>query len=305
MSSHIAEEDLNKALSNLESLAKSKGAGKTNSTKVESMVGESGSTQIFHTASNSDPGQWAGSRAEDVPGNGVGVDKVSDNGTDLRMSKSILAKIAKGQDLSEDEKKFVAKAMKEQEDVDKAMMPPQLQGKGKDDEGDDEDEDKKAPPFGKSLAEAAAEDPSLRHGFEVSDFLKSLVGALSTHIDGVEKRLSKSIAAVREEQIVMSKSLASGIGDVGTVVGASLRKLEAVEQGAARAPKSASAAASALNKSLGAEGQPLSKSLVGDVLETLMKSKECTPTDVLKFDATGEISRELEGKVRAYLASKG
>lgn len=303
MSSHIDEADLNKALSNIESLTKSKGAGKTNSTKVESMVGEGGSTQIFHTASNSDPGQWAGSKAEDVPGNGVGVDKVSDNGTDLRMSKSILAKIAKGQDLSEDEKKFVAKAMKEQDDVEKGMMPPQLQGKGDKDEEDEKDD--KAPPFGKSLAQSAAEDQSLRHGFEVSDFLKSLVNKLSDRLDQMEKSFSKSIAAVREDQSTMAKSLLAGIGDVGTVVGASHRKLEAVEQGAARAPKSASASASALSKSMGGEGQPLSKALVGDVLEVMMKSKECTPTDVLKFDATGEISRELEGKVRAYLASKG
>lgn len=306
MSQQISEDDLNKALANIDQLAKSK-AGKTNSTKVEGMSGEGGATQIFHTASNSDPGSWAGSKAEDVPGNGIGVDKISENGTDLRMSKSILAKIAKGQDLTDDEKKFVAKAMKEQDDVEKGMMPPPFAAKGDKDKGDDEDEDdkKKAPPFGKSLAEAATENPKVAPGFEVSDFLKGLVYELSARLDGMEKSLEARLSAVRTEQASMAKSLGAALADIGTVAGATVRKIEAVESGAARAPKSHAASAAALSKSLGGnEGQPLSKALVGDVLDALMEQKKVHQIEVLKFDATGELNRETEQKVRAYLASR-
>ncbi len=298
--SGINEEDLTKALDNLKSLSKSQ----TVSTKVESMVGESGSTQIFHTPSNSEPGAWAGSKPEAVPDNGPGVDKISENGTDLRMMKSILAKLAKGMDLNDDEKKMVEKAMKDDKD-----------DKDKDDDKDDKKGGK--PPFAfgkpsgdvaKSMADIANESPALRHGFEISDFLKSLTATIVASHASSEARIKAHVDArletLRSEYADVSKSLTGVLADVGTVVGASARKLDAFEQGAARGPKSAVAQGAPLNKSMGAPqgGEPLSKSIVNDALYEMMQAKKVSPHECIKFDTTNELSRDLEAKVRQHLA---
>ncbi len=300
--SSINEEDLTKAMENITSFAKSHGSSV--STRVETMVGESGATQIFHTLANSDPGAWAGSAPSDVPGNGPGVDKISENGTDLRMMKSILAKLAKGMDLNDDEKKMVEKAMKDDKD-----------DKDKDDKKDDKGDGKK-PPFAfgkpsgdvsKSMVDLANESTALRHGFEISDFLKSLTATIVQASVNSEARIKAHVdsrlEAIRGEYAEVSKSLTGALADVGTVVGATSRKLEAIEQGPARGPKSAVAANAPLNKSLAApSGEPLSKALINDAMYELMVAKQVTPLAATKFDSTGEISRDDEAKVRRHLA---
>lgn len=294
--SGISEDKISKALANLESLSKSH---ETVTTKVESMAGQSGSTQVFHTPSNSDPGSWAGSKEEDVPGNGPGVDKISENGTDLRMMKSILAKLAKGMDLSDDEKKVVAKAMEhDDEKEDKQLIRQMVPG------AKDKDEKKEVK---KSLMDAAQESPAMREGFEMSTFLKDQTQAISKSLEGIEARLAarldEQVAALRNEYATMAKSLTDYVGDVGTVVGATARKLDAIENSAARPPKSAVASNNALNKSLGApQGTELSKAMVSAALHEMMVKREITSLDAIKFDTTGELPRDLEAKVRVHLS---
>ena len=57
----VAQETVSKALESLQELAKGHKSGATATTRVESMSGVGGSTQVYHTPSNSDPGGWAGS----------------------------------------------------------------------------------------------------------------------------------------------------------------------------------------------------------------------------------------------------
>jgi len=294
--SEISEEKLTKALANLEALSKSHN---TATTKIEPMAAQDGSTQVFHTPSNSDPSMWAGSKQEDVPGNGPGVDRVKldESGTDLRMMKSILAKLAKGMDLSEDEKKVVAKAMKEDEDGHddeehaKKLIREMVPGAKKDG------------PMHKSLLEAAQETPSVREGFEMSTFLRDQTAVLSKSLVDMEARIKAhvdaQIASVRGEYGEVAKSFA----DIATVVGATSHKISSLENSAARAPKSAVAQNNVLNKSLQAPPTDvLSKSLVGDALYAMMASKEIAPIEEIKFDTTGELPRDLEAKVRKHLS---
>lgn len=295
--SGISEDKLAKALANIDALSKSH---ETVTTKVEGMAGQSGTPQIFHTPANSDPGSWAGSTAQDVPGNGPGVDKISENGTDLRMMKSILAKLAKGMDLSDDEKKVVAKAMEHDDEKEDKQLIRQMVPGAKDKDKDDKKDVKK------SLLETASESPAMREGFEMSTFLKDQTAAISKSLEGIEARLSArldaQVAALRTEYAEVSKSLTAYVGDVGTVVGATARKLETLENSAARPPKSAIAANNALNKSLGAgNGETLSKALVSAALHEMMVKREITSLDAIKFDTTGELPRDLEAKVRVHL----
>lgn len=297
--SGINEDKIAKALANLESMNKSE----TVTTKVVPMTGQSGPTQVFHTPSNSNPSTWAGSSESDVPGNGPGVDKIaSGNGTDLRMMKSILAKLAKGMDLSEDEKKVVAKAMEhDDEEQDKKLISQMVPGAKK-----DKDDDKKD--VKKSLVEIAQESPAVREGFEMSTFLRDQNVALSKSLEGIENRLSRQITEglekLRAEYTEVSKSLTGYVGDIGTVVGATKRQVAELETTAARGPKSAAAQNAAMNKSLGGgSGETLSKSMVSSALFDLMvKGQGVSSVECIKFDSTGELTRDLEAKVRAHLS---
>jgi hypothetical protein len=146
----------------------------------------------------------------------------------------------------------------------------------------------------------------MRQGFEMSTFLKDQTQAISKSLEGIEERLAarldSQVAALRNEYATMAKSLTDYVGDVGTVAGATMRKLESLENSAARPPKSAVAANNALNKSLGApNGEPLSKALVSAALHEMMVKREITSLDAIKFDTTGELPRDLEAKVRVHL----
>jgi len=70
----VAEESVSKALETLQDLAKGHNSRGTATTEVESMRdagagagSDSGSTQVFHTGANSDPGTWAGTGQRKSP----------------------------------------------------------------------------------------------------------------------------------------------------------------------------------------------------------------------------------------------
>ena len=60
---------ISKALQDLAELSKGHSSRGTVTTKVEAMSGESGASQLHHTANNSNSGGWAGSKESPVPEN--------------------------------------------------------------------------------------------------------------------------------------------------------------------------------------------------------------------------------------------
>lgn len=223
----VESEDIVKALSTLQDLAKGHSSGGTSTTKVESMVGESGASQVFHTPSNSDPGGWAGSSWR---GEGW-EDSIEANGTDLNgvkalgksIAESIMAKLSKGMPLSARETNFVAKGGLNLA-LSKALPPDSPVGKAKDAKADkvkaaagkadkdDEDEDKghedeeddkflvrnmvkkdslkgdKAD-VEKSLMDHAAENPAVQQGFEVAEFLAGWATVMHKSLESMEERV--------------------------------------------------------------------------------------------------------------------
>lgn len=304
----IEKGDLEKALETLQSLAKSQGS--TATTKVESMVGESGSTQLFHTASNSDPGSWAGSSWKGE----TWEDMIEANGTDLgtmkKLAKSIMDKLAKGGQLNASEVEFVSKGGlnflkkdedddKKKEEVSKAQSHP------------DEKEDKKLvkemvkpdamkSEVNKSLMDFAAEQPSVQEGFEMSDFLSGFAQVMHKSLQAMESRVTDrvltALAANAEEQGEVQKSLATAVASLGEVLTVHAQRIEQMETAPARGPKTEVS----VQKSMGHGGdglESLSKSQINDRLLELVEKSQASPADVLKFDATGTLSPELTRKV--------
>lgn len=311
--------DLQKALTSLQELAKGHNSRGTATTEVPAMTGESGPTQVFHTASNSAPGSWAGSSWESLDWS----DSIGPDGTDLRaagakMRKSILEKIAKGAALTQGERNFVAKggldmfkdadegtddkkdkkpsmekaqASHPDEAEDKKLIKEMMDKKEKEEKKDD---------VSKSFNDYAAESEAVSKGFEVSEFLAGFAEVMHKSLVSMERRITDrvlgAIAKSDAEHGEVSKSMAEALSTLGEVLSLHAQRLEQVEAGPARAPKSAS-----IVKSIG--GAPeisledMSKSQVVDVLVDLMQKGQVSQKDVLKYDATGELSPELKARV--------
>jgi len=308
--------DLQKALQSLQDLAKGHNSRGTATTEVVGMASESGPTQVFHTASNSDPGSWAGSKGESEDwSDSIGPDGTDYKAAGAKMRKSILDKIAKGAALTQGEKNFVAKGgLDKFKDMDKGMAPPFMK-KDKDDDdkevekaaghGDEAedrklisemmDKDKKKD-VAKSFTDHAADNAAVKSGFEVSEFLAGFAQVMHKSLVSMEARITDrvltGIAKSDVEQGEVQKSMAEALARLGEVLAAQAQRIEQVESGPSRAAKST------LSKS-GAEQQPqeLSKSQVTGALVELVQKGQATAQDVLKFDATGELSPELRNKV--------
>jgi len=301
--------DLKKALDGLQELSKGHASRGTAATQVETMSGVSGSPQIFHTASNSNPGSWAGSTESMVPDNGAS-DSIDANGTDYhaRMTKSIMDKLSSGVALTKSEYDFVNKGqltMVPGDKAEKGLPPFKKDGdededdKGKDDKGKD---DKK--PFGKSLAALAAESDELNKGFEISSFLSDFVETISKALDNQEKRILQAqradLVAFAQEQGGFQKSLAGSLGALGAWVAQSTQRLDQVEQTPARGPKSQ--VSSYVEKSFAgapASEEQLSKSQVAAELVGMVHDKQIPADSVIKFELSNDISPELMGRVHA------
>jgi hypothetical protein len=304
MSKKTVEIDsVTKALDALQDLAKGHNSRGTATTKVESMrnggVGagsDAGSTQVFHTPSNSDPGTWAGSGQRKSPEDGA-QDGVSEDGTDYsgsaEMVKSVMEKVAKGLALDPIEKAIFDAVVKgygkkdDEEEVEKASK-----------EDDDEDEDD----MGKSLADAAAEHEDVSKGLEVSSFLTGWTEVQSDALSGVETRIRKSIENIHTEQKEYNGELAKSIVGLAEVLTLQAQRIEQLESTPARAPKSA---VSAVEKSFGPggiapQGESLNKSQVLGYLTKMVESGDASVTDVIKFESTSAITPELESRVLAY-----
>jgi len=329
MEKKIEQGDLAKAITALQELAKGHSSRGTATTAVETMVGESGSTQLFHTDSNSDPGSWAGSSWR---GEGW-EDMIEANGTDLRavrklgksIATGIMAKLAKGEALTARELGFVNKGGlnflkdddKKADKADKALPPK------KDDDDvekaaahDDEEEDKKLirdmvkpeavkkSEVQKSLLDYSRENADVNAGFEVSEFLSGFVQVMNKSLQSMEARITdRIISAIAKSDAdagEVSKSMAGALASLGEVLAAHTQRIDQLEAAPARAPKSALIKSGAVPSPVdggGSEFDSLTKSQVTERLLDLVKKSEATPHDVIKYDSTGFLSPELMRKV--------
>ena len=317
----VAEESVSKALDALQDLAKGHNSRGTATTDVESMRNagagagsDAGSTQVFHTPDNSDPGTWAGTGQRKSPEDGA-TDGIDENGTDYsgsaEMVKSVLAKAAQGQTLDAVEKAVLAAA------IEKGMFT-NFSGTGKksqdaDDDKkvekgcdeDDDDKDDKKNPFAKSLVEAASDNDSLSKGFEVSEFLHGWAEYNGESLQGVEARLSKSLEASATEQRQVYGELAKSIAALAEVMTLQQQRIDQVESAPARGPQSATA----IDKSFSAggvapQGEQLSKAQVLDTMTAMVQAGELNPTEVVKFESTKLLSADMDSKVRAYRSGR-
>lgn len=312
----IDSTDLAKAMAALQDLAKGHGSTGTATTKVETMVGESGPSQLFHTASNSDPGGWAGSSWR---GEGW-EDSISSNGTDMdsvrKMAKSIaqgiMGKLTKGEALSARETNFVAKGglnfLNAKDDDDKKDDKKDI-GKSHADAAEDKKQikemvkpDAMKPDVQKSLLDNVVENAATKPGFEVSEFLSGFVQVMHKSMQAMEARITDRVvtAVVKgaADDAESTNALAKSLASLGEVLTLHAQRLEQIEGGAARGPKSQTISKAGPGPLDGGNGgEVLSKAIVSERLLDLVKKSEATPQDVLRYDATGQLSPELMRKV--------
>lgn len=313
----VAQETVSKALNSLQDLLeKGHSSGSAPSTKVDTMrdagagAGGSGGTQVFHTPSNSDPGGWAGSRAQEEGEDGA-HDSISENGTDYSgvshgLMKSIMEKIAKGQALTEAEQFVVKSAMA------KGGMPF---GKDEDDKDDKDDkaekaldEDDKDDKVGKSLGEHASDNEEVNKGLEMSPFLAGWaevqVASAASMEESIVQRIHKSLARMDAENSQFQSDLAKSIQALAEVMALQGQRLEQLESAPARGPKSATA----VEKSFGAGGaapaeaggEQLEKSLVVDAMMDMVSKGKLAALEVVKFESTNQLSDDLYNQVLAH-----
>lgn len=318
----VAVESVAKALETLQDLAKGHSSRGTATTNVESMRdagagagSDAGSTQVFHTPSNSDPGTWAGTGQRKSPEDGA-TDGVDEDGTDYsgsaEMVKSVMEKAASGQSLNDIEQAVLTAALS------KGGMFTNFSGTGKKskaddddksekvekacDEDDKDDDDKKKNPFAKSLE--ANED--VAKGLEVSSFLSGWADVQGETLKGVEARLTKSLASAHGEQREYNTELAKSIVGLAEVLTLQSQRIEQLESTPARGPKSATA----VDKSFGAGGaepqgdEQLSKSQVLSTMTQMVESGDLSATEVVKFESTNALTPEIDSQVKAYRSGR-
>lgn len=317
--------DLQKALQTLQDLAKGHNSRGTATTEVPGMVSESGATQVYHTPNNSDPkGGWAGSSWEEQDwSDSLGPDGTDYKAAGVAMRKSVAEKIAKGKKLSRGEECFVEKGgmsafdpkkLKEEEEEAKKGMYGAADTKkamdSEDEDHEDEEADKKLVErmvkpgamkkgeMNKSFSDHASENSAVRGGFEVSEFLAGFAQVMHKSLLSMEARITDRVltglAMTSADQGEVQKSMAEALANLGEVLAAQAQRIDQVEAGAARAPKST------LSKSVSTaevDAESLNKSQVTGILVDLVQKGQATAQDVLKYDATGEISPELRNKV--------
>lgn len=313
----IDSTDVKKALSMLQDLAKGHNSRGTATTEVVSMVGESGSPQIFHTASNSAPGTWAGSAWEGEDwSDSIGPDGTDYKSAGAKMRKSVISKISKGLPLSGGEKNFVAKGgldkFKDAEDTEKALPFEKDKDKDIDKAHSDEADDKKmlkdeikpeafkGKDVNKSFADHAAENSVVKGGFEVSEFLAGFASVMHKSLTSMESRITdRVITAVSKaavEQNDVQKSMAEALSALGEVLAVHNQRIDQVEAGPARGAKSITkSGATPANAP-----ETLSKSMVTSRMMDMVQKGQLNQNEVLKFDATGELSDELKTRIASF-----
>ena len=214
--SSIAKSDFHAALNRLETMAKGQGA-----------------SQLFHTASDSDPGSHAGTSTSDYQDEHT--DGISDNGTDYDgVKKALAAKVEKSQALTPAEVAIVkgtdprpliaekvskgqaltpAEAWVTKGGYDKMMMDEEMNkgadkptsagtpgeakdaGSVPDSHAGESEQDEIEHDAKKSLDGAIAQSNHLRKGLEMSPILAEFANAMGLALRGVEGNVQKSVVA--------------------------------------------------------------------------------------------------------------
>ena len=306
----VKQEDVAKALSALRALSKGHESRGTSTTEVPRMEGESGATQVYHTPDNSDPGEWAGTREQEVADDGA-TDGIEENGTDYSghalIMKGIMDKIAKGRSLTASEYSLLKGAMS------KAGDP------GEDRDSDDEELDKiggEEVEVEKSLQNHAAEDDAVSKGLEVSEFLSGFANVISKSFDSLEDRMSRrqakqlkkvtgAVSEGAEANESFNKSLASALTNLAEAVSLQGQRLDQLESTPARGPKSQQSVA-AIEKSFAgrADAENLSKSQISETLVDMVQKGQASAQEVIKFESTGQITTALHAKVSAHRSGR-
>lgn len=317
----IDSTDLQKAMSALQDLAKGHSSGSTATTKVDSMVGVGGPTQLFHTAANSDPGGWAGSSWR---GEGW-EDSISSNGTDLSNARAmakaiasgIMSKLNKSEPLSAREVNFVSKGglnFLKEKDGDKDGDKDEEKEEAKKSHSDAAEDKKQIKDMvkpaaleksdvSKSLIDHVQENTATKPGFEVSEFLSGFVQVMHKSLSTMEARITDrvvtAVAKGAADDAESQNNLAKSLSTLGEVLTLHAQRIEQIEAGPARGAKSQQTMSKSSSSPLdgGNGGETLSKAIVSERLLDLVKKSEATPQDVLRYDATGQLSDALLRKV--------
>lgn len=302
----VHQETVEKALTALKNIASediSKGGPNTISSKVESMSGESGSTQVFHTPSNSNPGSFAGSSQKDVPNNGD-ITTVP-NGTDYGASevvKSILELHKSGKITAEAAQVLLEKAMPfEGKETKKEEEMEEKVEKSKKDKKDDEEEKDD------DVSKSFTDNDILRNGFEATDFLREFAGAVAKAIraseDRTVDRVVKALTDNTSKSEGFQKSLATAVANLGDALVAQAGRLESVANAPARGPKSTQVQVLQKSFSGNTEEVRFTKPQLLNGMVDLVQKGQLPLSCVLRYEAGSEIDENVLNKVQKHLSS--
>lgn len=271
------EDDLVKALTELENLAKS-----------DSESSEEDSAEETKTDEATDSAEESSDEAEETSKEEGSEDAEETSEEEEALEES-------------DEEETVEKAVHK-----KAMHKGKKKAMHKadedeDDDEEDEEEDEEEEEKEKSLAD---KNETIRKAVEVSDFLSELVGETSKALNGFEKSL-EDVGGFQESAFsVLAKSVKQMISKQDEI----LERIEALENQPAGMRKSkATAGVKALEKGGGKvadeEKNPaeLQKSVLSG-LEILAQKGEIPAAEVIKFEATGECRPDLKKKALALVS---
>jgi hypothetical protein len=309
MSEKITEQDFFKSLERLEALAK--GSGTENDLQKSQIC----------TGSGNEPQSWPGGDKTEY---GEGWDdNIAEDGTDYkrksgRARKSIAEKVMKGAALTPEEVSLI-----------KGDFDAQFAGKDDKDEDDkDKDKDKAPPPppakgededlaMGKSFGDSVQENETLQKGIEVSDFLNEFAKSFAAGLGTLEQRVTanvlQALGAQQEGQAEFNKSLADAVVNIGHGLAGFMQQQEAVADAPAGPPRSqlravagGQANVQVLNKSQGGNSmENLSKAQILDRMGDMVEKGQCSPLDVIKYEATGDLNPQLQDSIVKSLAASG
>ena len=320
----IPGNDFFKSLGNLEALAK----------------GDLEKAQLFHTSANSDPKGFAGSKFTDVNDDS---DITGDDGTDLKVRKSIIAKVKKGIALNNKEIALLksdvegmAMAMdddkdEDKKDDDKDEMDTAEEGMEDEDSDEDKEEDKKEdeekamPIMGtykaedgdmaaKSFRKSLGRSEAASDAFEVSDFLVDFAKSFSVGLGAIEKRTNRSITKSTnsilksmeqylEARFEKQDEFNKAMANAIVGIGNGLAGAMNFQNEVAEQP-ARGPKSTTMSKGFGG-GNEISKSMKLDAMCDLVQKGQLSPLEVTKFEMTGSIRPELESHIMTLIQGGG
>lgn len=117
-------------------------------------------------------------------------------------------------------------------------------------------------------------------------------------------RILGALVAEAESTGSFQKSLADAVVNLGEAISAQAQRIEQIESSPARAPKSVANVQALSKGSYAGEGESLTKSLVSNTLSDMVEKSMIPAIEVIKFESTGELTPDLEQRVRAHLGRR-